>query len=58
MISKSNNYIRRGGYLEKITPFINQNLIKVLVGQQILAKSYLLFQEIDFERQKNEITFM
>ena len=58
MISKSNNYIRRSGYLEKITPFINQNLIKVLVGQQILGKSYLLFQEIDFERQKNEITFM
>ena len=58
MISKSNNYIRRGGYLEKITPFINQNLIKVMVGQKILGKSYLLFQEIDFERQKNEITFM
>ncbi len=53
MISKSNNYITRGGYLEKITPFINQNLIKVLVGQRRVGKSYLLFQIIDFIKSKD-----
>lgn len=40
-------YIRRQGYLEKITPFIDQKLIKVIVGQRRVGKSYLLFQIID-----------
>ncbi|CAN5337811.1 ATP-binding protein [soil metagenome] len=37
-------YIKRIGYLEKITPFIDKNLIKVLVGQRRVGKSYLLMQ--------------
>lgn len=40
-------YFERVKYLEKITPFINQNLIKVLVGQRRVGKSYLLFQIMD-----------
>lgn len=38
------NYIKRSGYLEKIEPFINQNLIKILVGQRRVGKSYLMLQ--------------
>lgn len=40
-------YIKRCYYLDKIEPFINKNLIKVLVGQRRVGKSYLLLQIID-----------
>lgn len=52
MSIKTTNYIKRKGYLEKINPFINQNLIKVLVGQRRVGKSYLLFQLIDLIKSK------
>lgn len=34
--------IDRELYLEKITPYINQNLIKIFVGQRRVGKSYIL----------------
>ncbi len=37
-------YIKRPLYLEKIKPFIGKSLIKVLVGQRRVGKSYLLLQ--------------
>ena len=46
------NYIKRKEYLEKIIPFINKNLIKVLVGQRRVGKSYLLFQIMDIVKLK------
>lgn len=36
------NIINRVSYLNKIRPYINQHLIKVLVGQRRVGKSYLL----------------
>ncbi|MBT3382513.1 MAG: ATP-binding protein [Prolixibacteraceae bacterium] len=39
--------IKREKYLEKIRPFINQPLIKVLIGQRRVGKSFLLKQIID-----------
>jgi len=36
----------RPHYLEKIRPFIGQNIIKVLTGQRRVGKSYLLYQII------------
>ena len=40
-------YIKRNIYLAKIKPFINKNVIKVIVGQRRVGKSYLLFQIMD-----------
>jgi len=40
-------YIKRNIYLAKIKPFINKNVIKVIVGQRRVGKSYLLFQVMD-----------
>jgi predicted AAA+ superfamily ATPase len=41
------NYIQRPIYLNRISPFIGQNLIKVLIGQRRVGKSYLLLQLMD-----------
>ncbi|MBC8491851.1 MAG: AAA family ATPase, partial [Candidatus Marinimicrobia bacterium] len=46
------SYILRPHYLAKISPFINQPLIKVIVGQRRVGKSYLLLQLIDHIRQQ------
>ncbi|MFM9838049.1 MAG: ATP-binding protein [Cyclobacteriaceae bacterium] len=40
-------YVKRPIYLNRIAPFVGQNLIKVLVGQRRVGKSYLLLQLID-----------
>jgi len=39
--------IQRPAYLDRITPFINKNIIKVLTGQRRVGKSYMLRQLID-----------
>jgi len=41
-------YFLRDNYLSKFQPFIDKNIIKVLVGQRRVGKSYLLFQLTDF----------
>lgn len=46
-------YIKRPQYIKKIQPFIDQNIIKVLVGQRRVGKSYLLFQIIDLIKEKH-----
>lgn len=48
-------YIKRKIYLDKINPFIDKDIIKVIVGQRRVGKSYLLFQIMDLikERHKN-----
>ncbi|HHD92122.1 MAG TPA: ATP-binding protein, partial [Candidatus Portnoybacteria bacterium] len=46
-------YIKREKYLKKIKPFINQGIIKVLVGQRRVGKSYLLFQIMDLIKSEN-----
>jgi len=40
-------------YLEKVVPFINKNLIKVVLGQRRVGKSYFLFEIMALIRQKN-----
>src|SRR3989338_8750805 len=40
-------YISRPTYVNKIKPFIDKDVIKVIVGQRRVGKSYLLFQIID-----------
>lgn len=43
----------RPHYIEKVRPFMNQNIIKVFTGQRRVGKSYLLFQIIQL-LQKND----
>ncbi len=41
------DYIKRPLYLDRIRPFMNKDVIKVLVGQRRVGKSYLLLQIIE-----------
>jgi hypothetical protein len=46
-------YIKRSHYLKKIEPFIDQELIKIIVGQRRVGKSYFLYQIMDkIKREK------
>lgn len=54
MITLPENIIQRPKYIEKTIPFIGQNLIKVFTGQRRVGKSYLLFQIIQYIRDKNK----
>ncbi len=47
-------YIPRNIYLKRIKPFIDKDIIKVLVGQRRVGKSYLLFQIMDLIREQYE----
>jgi len=42
----------RSHYLAKVRPFMDQRMIKVITGQRRVGKSYLLFQLINFIRDK------
>ncbi len=44
-------YLLRTQYLERLKPFIGKELIKVIVGQRRVGKSYFLFQIMDYIRQ-------
>ena len=45
-------YFNREIYIKKIHPFVDKNLIKVIVGQRRTGKSYFLLQIIDFLKSK------
>jgi hypothetical protein len=47
-------YQKRLYYLNKIKPFMDSDLIKVLVGQRRVGKSYIMFQLIDEIKKKNK----
>jgi len=40
--------LKRFTYLEKVAPYVGQNIIKVITGQRRVGKSYLLFQIIQW----------
>jgi len=46
-------YIKRADYIEKIKPFIDKQVIKVIVGQRRVGKSFLLFQLMDVIKAHN-----
>ncbi|NOZ60259.1 MAG: ATP-binding protein [Calditrichaeota bacterium] len=48
------NYIDRNIYLEKIIPFIDKNIVKVIVGQRRVGKSYFLLQIMDHLRKEKQ----
>ncbi|MBU0722636.1 ATP-binding protein [Patescibacteria group bacterium] len=47
-------YIKRKIYLKKISPFVDKDIIKVIVGQRRVGKSYLLFQIMDLIKSKHK----
>lgn len=47
-------YYQRPLYIERITPFINTQMIKVIVGQRRVGKSFLLFQLMDEIRTRHD----
>lgn len=46
-LSISRPYIKRPMYTERIKPFIGKEIIKILVGQRRIGKSYILYQLMD-----------
>jgi predicted AAA+ superfamily ATPase len=40
-------YKKRPLYMERIRPYIDTDIIKVLIGQRRVGKSYILFQIMD-----------
>jgi predicted AAA+ superfamily ATPase len=47
------NFIQRDLYIEKTEPYIDTPVIKVLIGQRRVGKSYLLFQLMNAIRRRN-----
>jgi predicted AAA+ superfamily ATPase len=47
-MSKKDQILVRQHYIDRIKPFINQSLIKVLVGQRRVGKSYVLLQLMEY----------
>lgn len=47
-------YKKRLYYLNKIIPFIGVDLIKVLIGQRRVGKSYVLLQLMDAIKAKDK----
>lgn len=52
-ILKSRPYIARPIYSDRIRPFIDKEIIKVITGQRRVGKSYILFQIIEEIRGAN-----
>lgn len=47
-------YIKRDIYFERIQPFINKDIIKVIIGQRRVGKSYFLYQILDYIKKNNK----
>ncbi|MFH1412724.1 MAG: ATP-binding protein [bacterium] len=47
-------YIKRKIYIDKIRPFIDKDIIKVIIGQRRVGKSYFLFQIMDLIKEKDK----
>ncbi len=41
------DYIKRQFYIDRVKPYIRKDIIKILVGQRRVGKSYLMFQVMD-----------
>ncbi|MCK4663847.1 MAG: ATP-binding protein [Bacteroidales bacterium] len=46
------HYYNRDNYIKGIIPFINKDIIKVLIGQRRVGKSYMLFQLMDYIKKE------
>jgi len=50
---ENKKFEKRLHYLDNIIPFINQKLIKVIVGQRRIGKSFYLYQLMDYISENN-----
>lgn len=46
-------YIPRPTYTDKIKPFIDKQIIKILTGQRRVGKSYVLYQLVDYIKEQH-----
>jgi predicted AAA+ superfamily ATPase len=46
-------FIPRPLYMKKIAPFMNKGVIKVIIGQRRVGKSYFMYQIIDALKKAN-----
>lgn len=61
MIEFKQKYIKRPIYLKSIEPYMDKDVIKVLVGQRRVGKSFMLFQIMDainLKHQNPEIIYI
>lgn len=61
MIDFKQKYIKRPIYLKSIEPYMDKDVIKVLVGQRRVGKSFMLFQIMDainLKHQNPEIIYI
>ena len=47
------NYITRPIYVERLDPLVGKDVIKVLVGQRRVGKSYLLYHVVDMIKERD-----
>lgn len=52
-MKKENSIVLRSLYMDRIRPYINRNMIKILVGQRRVGKSYILMAVVDEVRSSN-----
>lgn len=55
MLKLPQNINNRHYYLDKVKPFMGQNILKVFTGQRRVGKSYFLFQLIDLLQKDNTV---
>jgi len=53
-MKNNNNYILRQSYIDKIQPFIDKQLVKVITGHRRVGKSYILYQLMDIISKSNK----
>ena len=58
MFKVPQNINNRHYYLDKVKPFIGQNILKVFTGQRRVGKSYFLFQLIHFLQNDNTVKIL
>lgn len=56
MTSQFHQYTPRNRYIQQVEPYIDNSLIKVLVGQRRVGKSYILFQLMDEIKRRSPAT--
>ncbi|GAB6010985.1 ATP-binding protein [Viscerimonas tarda] len=53
-MKKRTNILERNLYINKISPFIDKQIVKVLTGHRRVGKSYILYQLMDIIKGKNK----
>ena len=52
------NIIKRDQYINKIEPFIDQQIVKVITGHRRVGKSYILYQLMEIIMKKRNLKIL